>query len=153
MGKRLAIFALLILSVALHADKTDEETQEPEKGRIEVRLASLRNHKGLIHCSLFHSKEGFPEDYTKAYREATLKADSEKLVFKFDDIPYGQYAIAVLHDENSNKKMDKNFWGIPKEGAGVSNNPEPRRGPPLYSEAVFTLKADLMRHKIKMRYP
>jgi uncharacterized protein (DUF2141 family) len=30
----------------------------------------------------------------------------------------GKYAIAVIHDENCNGKLDTNMFGIPKEGYG-----------------------------------
>jgi uncharacterized protein (DUF2141 family) len=38
--------------------------------------------------------------------------------FEFSDIKPGKYAIAVIHDENCNGKLDTNMFGIPKEGYG-----------------------------------
>ena len=39
------------------------------------------------------------------------------------DISPGVYAVSMRHDENSNRKLYKNFFGIPKEGYGNSGNP------------------------------
>jgi uncharacterized protein (DUF2141 family) len=36
--------------------------------------------------------------------------------FEFSDIKPGNYAIAVIHDENRNGELDTNMFGIPKEG-------------------------------------
>jgi uncharacterized protein (DUF2141 family) len=36
----------------------------------------------------------------------------------FSDIKPGNYAIAVIHDENRNGELDTNMFGIPKEGYG-----------------------------------
>ena len=38
----------------------------------------------------------------------------------FYNLPKGIYAVNVLHDENSNKKIDKGFL-LPIEGIGFSN--------------------------------
>lgn len=38
----------------------------------------------------------------------------KKVIFK--NIHHGIYAVSVLHDENNNGLMDKNFFGIPTEG-------------------------------------
>ena len=48
--------------------------------------------------------------------------------------------------------MDKTFFGIPKEGFGVSNNPKIRRGPPSFSEALFTLNAKQLDLTITINY-
>ena len=49
----------------------------------------------------------------------------------------GTYAVAIYHDENGNKKFDKNFFGLPTEGFGFSNNPGILFGPPDHDEAAF----------------
>jgi uncharacterized protein (DUF2141 family) len=53
----------------------------------------------------------------------------------FEDIPPGTYALAVIHDENMNGKLDTNWLGIPKEGYGFSNAVKAMRGAPTRSEA------------------
>lgn len=58
--------------------------------------------------------------------------------YQLTDIPAGEYALLVYHDENDNLKMDKNFIGIPTEPLGFSNSYQPK-GPPSYSRAVFVL--------------
>ena len=66
---------------------------------------------------------------------------------------YGTYAATVLHDENGNGVIDKNFLGMPREGAGASNNPKPRLGPPRYDEATFTLNEPTRTVAITVKYP
>ena len=39
------------------------------------------------------------------------------------NLPAGNYAVQVMHDENENNKLDTNFMGMPIEGYGFSNNP------------------------------
>lgn len=62
----------------------------------------------------------------------------------------GTYAIAVVHDENSNNKMDVAIF-VPKEGFGFSRNPTITVGPPSFKSASFVVGGD-MRQSIKMKY-
>jgi uncharacterized protein (DUF2141 family) len=59
----------------------------------------------------------------------------------FKDLPQGTFAVSVLHDENGNGKMDKNFVGMPKEGYGASNNPKKKKRAPTFDEAKFSLNS------------
>jgi uncharacterized protein (DUF2141 family) len=58
--------------------------------------------------------------------------------FEFSDIKPGKYAIAVIHDENCNGKLDTNMFGIPKEGYGFSSGAEVTMSAPSFSDAVFS---------------
>ena len=59
---------------------------------------------------------------------------------EFDDLPEGEYAISIFHDENNNNELDTNFLGIPKEGLGASNDARGHFGPPKYKDVKFYLK-------------
>jgi outer membrane protein len=54
------------------------------------------------------------------------------------DVPEGDVAVLVYLDENSNRALDKNFIGIPKEPLGLSNNYRPK-GPPSFQRASFPI--------------
>jgi uncharacterized protein (DUF2141 family) len=69
----------------------------------------------------------------------------------FDGLPHGNYAVAVIHDENNNHKLDT-FAGIPREGFGFSRNPSVTFGPPRFAAARFTLSSDADRQQVRMRY-
>ena len=62
--------------------------------------------------------------------------DTSQLSFK---IPDGEYAIALFIDTNNNKKLDKNFLGIPKEQYGFSNNAMGTLSAPTFKQAKFNL--------------
>ncbi|WP_313802240.1 DUF2141 domain-containing protein [Sphingobium sp.] len=63
----------------------------------------------------------------------------------------GRYAIAIIHDENGNGKLDS-FAGIPREGVGFSRNPAIRFGAPSFRSAQFALADAPVRQDIKVRY-
>jgi len=55
----------------------------------------------------------------------------------FEDVPPGTYALAVIHDENMNGKLETNWLGIPKEGYGFSNDAKGILGAPSFAAASF----------------
>ena len=63
----------------------------------------------------------------------------------------GGYAVAVIHDENGNAKLDT-FAGIPREGFGFSRNPAIRFGPPRFDAARFPFAAGAEKQQIRIRY-
>ncbi len=77
---------------------------------------------------------------------------SEDLTITFTDVEPGEYAIALLHDENDNGKADRVLGMMPKEGFGFSRDAKVRMGPPKFDDAVFEHGEDAQSLTIKMRY-
>ena len=122
-----------------------------EPGAIEVQIEGLRNGKGLVHLCLTAQPRYFPDcRKDPSARTLSLPAASAR-VARFGPVPHGAYALALLHDENGNGRMDK-FAIMPKEGFGFSNNPAIRFGPPKFTAARFSVGAGLTRQVVRMRY-
>ena len=70
----------------------------------------------------------------------------------FEDIPPGTYALAVIHDENMNGKIDADWLGIPKEGYGFSNDVKALLGTPSFSAASFKYDGETLDLTISLNY-
>lgn len=103
-----------------------------------VTITRLENNNGSVLVSLFREGAGFPDDASRATGKMKVSIANNSARAVFTNIPPGQYAVAILHDENNNQKMDKNFLGLPKEGYGFSNNASAPFGPPSFRKASFT---------------
>ena len=66
-------------------------------------------------------------------------------------VPPGTYAIALVHDENGNRRMDKTLI-LPREGFGFSRDAPVRFGPPSFAAAAFAVASQPVRQTVKMRY-
>src|ERR1700731_2410064 len=86
---------------------------------IHVDVVGLHNDVGQVGCNIYSSSAGFPTDPSKALHGVLTPIKDKKATCDFSGLPKGRYAIAVMHDENSNGKVDTNFIGIPKEGVGA----------------------------------
>jgi len=141
------IFSTLLLFLA-----TSLYSQDKKTGNMEINITGLRSSKGKISINLFNKPDGFPDDPMKSFGWKTVKIVPDTVVIVFEDLPYGNYAVSVLHDENSNGKMEKNFLGIPREGFAFSNNYAPRIKSPSFSDAMITLKNSKMKTSLTMLY-
>jgi uncharacterized protein (DUF2141 family) len=101
-----------------------------------VNVSNVKNLQGSLQVALFNSKETFLK---KPIAAQSVKVTGQQVKIVFNNIPAGDYAVSLYHDENENQKMDSNFIGIPKEGYGFSNNPSSMFGPPDYESARFNL--------------
>ncbi|WP_234715717.1 DUF2141 domain-containing protein [Sphingopyxis macrogoltabida] len=117
---------------------------------VEVSVTGLRSMKGQLLVCLTTNPKAFP-DCSKdvgSVRMAVKAADAGDFVMHAPKA--GTYAIAVVHDENSNDKMDVAIF-LPKEGFGFSRNPTITVGPPSFKSASFAVAGD-MRQSIRMKY-
>jgi len=98
---------------------------------------------GMVAFALFDNANAFG-DLRDPAKVVILPLDGRE-VFHIKDIPPGEYALLVYFDENGNKRIDKNFIGVPIEPLGFSNRYAPK-GPPTFSRATFKLGAEDSRH-------
>ncbi|WP_201441917.1 DUF2141 domain-containing protein [Pseudogulbenkiania ferrooxidans] len=104
-----------------------------------MKILNIKNSTGTIACALFESSVGFPADYLRsATNLMSIKIRGKQASCDFQDIAPGTYALAVVHDENMNGKIDTNLLGIPTEGYGFSNDAKALLGTPSFSAARFT---------------
>ncbi|MEM6959050.1 MAG: DUF2141 domain-containing protein [Myxococcota bacterium] len=119
---------------------------------VRIRIEGIRNSDGLVACALFDQAGPFPGDKERAAHGEALPAEAGVMEFVFFDVTPGRYAVSVLHDENSNGRLDTNLLGMPKEGYGISNGAFRRFGPPRFEEAALHVHpGDEVR--IVVRYP
>ena len=144
--KILGIISIVFMTLSTLAFGLESE------GNIVVNMHNFRNDDGKVHVSLFASKEGFPEKSEKASNTISSKIKDQKSTVTFKNIPFGVYAISIIHDENSNFQMDYSWLHIPKEGYGASNNVTANLGPPKFNDAQFELNSGDISVNIKIQY-
>jgi len=118
--------------------------------RLDVAVDHLRSARGSLRICLTADPDNFPACVDDA-EAITRTVPASVRTVRFDGVARGGYALAVIHDENDNHRLDT-FAGIPREGFGFSNNPPIRFGPPRFAAARFTLAGDADRQQVLMRY-
>ncbi len=103
-----------------------------------LKINDHKSQKGFIHIAIYNDDKKFPEDEGKFIG---LKKQIKYVIdegIKIKNLPKGEYAIAIYHDQNENGKFDT-FFGIPEEKYGFSNDAAVFFGPPSFNEASFNL--------------
>lgn len=120
---------------------------------IHVNVLNIRNSTGSVACALFESSAGFPAEYLHfATNIMVIKVRDKEARCDFENIAPGTYALAIVHDENMNGKLDTNWLGIPTEGYAFSNDAKALLGPPSFSAASFSYNTGNLEMTISMHY-
>ena len=76
------------------------------------------------------------------FRNAKVPAEKGVTRVVLEDLPEGEYALAIFHDKNGNEQLDTNWLGIPKEPLGFSRARMKTFGPPGFWECTIALRED-----------
>lgn len=127
--------------------------QNPKMGKVIVYITNIKNNNGNIRATIFDSKNKkyYPNAYEKSTKQAIAGIKNQKAKIVFDNLDYGEYAVAVHHDENKDNQINTNFLGIPKESYGASNNATKFAGAPKFDDAKVQLNSDSLVLNIKMK--
>jgi len=126
------VFTMVSTLQAQEAPKT-----EACFGDLKMIVTGLKNSDGQIKFDLDNSPGTFKpqKNGPAAFRKGRSPITDKKVEYVFKDIPCGEYAVKLYHDENMNQDFDK-FLKIPKEEYGFSNC----KGcilPPSFEKAKF----------------
>jgi uncharacterized protein (DUF2141 family) len=115
-------FAKRIIFIVIIISTSFSFTEPKEVGySLTITVNSLRNKNGIVQFALYNKNGSIPDENYSNYckmLKGEIVNNSSKIMFK--NIPKGQYAVNVLHDENRNGKIEKGFI-FPIEGVGFSN--------------------------------
>ncbi|WP_062266684.1 DUF2141 domain-containing protein [Endozoicomonas arenosclerae] len=119
-------------------------------GQLKLIITNIRNDKGIIYGAIFDDKDIFESaDYEQAALQFEVKPEAIGVEQSFN-LPEGDYAVFVFHDENKNMDLDSKGM-IPTEGYAYSQNAG-RNDLPSFEDAKFKLADSSSVEKIKMIY-
>jgi uncharacterized protein (DUF2141 family) len=134
---------LIFISVILFVNISGVVGQEDSRqGDLTVVISGFGNDKGVVRIALSDTKEDY-EAKDQAFRGEQTKVTNDTAIWTFEKIPFGEYAIKTYHDEDSDNELDTNFFGMPTEEYGFSNNARGSFGPASWEDAKFLFKTDI----------
>jgi len=121
-------------------------------GEVVITVTDLRSSKGVVRACMSKREDVFPKCNKDPAALRVVVPAAEKVVIRFTAVKPGDYAVALLHDENNNGKADRSLGMMPKEGYGFSRDAPVKMAPPKFRDAVFSQGEGTTRITIKMRY-
>ena len=117
-------------------------------GTVAVEVRNIET-KGEMHLAIYDDADVFENDNgekggaTKGIVEGVIEEVGAGTATYSFELPNGTYAIGIFIDTNYNNEMDRNFFGVPKEQYGFSNDAKGSFGPPSFKDASFTVSGDM----------
>lgn len=121
------------------------------KGDLKMTVTGLKSSEGQVKFDLDDSAETFKprENARPSFMKGKAAVSDKKASYTFKDVPCGEYAIKLYHDENMNEDLDKNFIKVPKEDYTFSNCPGCLI-PPSWEKAKFKFDPEHSEIKISL---
>ncbi|WOK08716.1 DUF2141 domain-containing protein [Imperialibacter roseus] len=126
------VLMMILLLAGIESQAGDNQ------GKLVVKVTNLGDLKGQVMVGLFDKEDNFLK---KPVKGVSAKATAEGQELVFENLPYGEYAVSVIHDENENGELDT-FLVIPTEPYGFSNNVMGKFGPPSFEQTKISFKKD-----------
>ena len=131
----LSLASLLVISPAVAATVTVDVRNIETKG--EMHLAIYDD------ADVFENDNGEKGGAAKGIIQGVIEDVGVGNATYTFDLPNGTYAIGIFVDTNYNNEMDRNFFGVPKEQYGFSNDAKGSFGPPSFKDASFTVSSEM----------
>lgn len=121
---------------------------------LRIHVDGLRNSIGVVGAAIFRSSDGWPENMDKTVNHwpTPIAPGANEATAVMENLPAGEYGVVAIHDENKNRKLDRTFIGIPKEGFGFANNPRVRLSAPAFEAAKIHIACPVTEINIHMIY-
>ena len=151
-----ALLALALLANSASPQRDPEGVDSaPANGHtlcaLDIHVTGFRNNTGTAGTLVFASPAGWPDKIAKTIAHDGFPIANRQAQLAFQ-LPAGRYAVVVIHDENSNMKLDRNFFGVPREGFGFSHNPRISFSAPSFQSAVVPVACPKAQFEIKLIY-
>ena len=122
-----------------------------DEPNLRIVATGVTSDKGSVIVWVYDKKDDWLSDRYRTQKSVVVAghrvAGAVTLELK---LPAGEYALSVFQDVNDDGKLARNFIGLPKEPAGLSNNTVPRFGPPRYKNAKFMIGATPAEQRIAL---
>ncbi len=131
-----SLIVLLVNEFPFGIALANQERENDETGlSLKVLIGEFRSAKGDLRIELSN-------ETGEVLANEIHPVTGNTVTVQFNSLTPGSAAVRLFHDENKNGKLDTNFFGIPTEGYGFSNNPRSRFGEPPQEDRLFELRAD-----------
>lgn len=125
MKKLGIILGIVFTSMVMNA-------QEENGVNVTVTIENVLSDEGQIIGSL-HTADTFMKG--PGIQNKSVDASTGEVTLTFSDVAPGTFALMLMHDKNSNQRMDFEPTGMPKESYATSG--EMSFGPPSFEGSKF----------------
>ena len=124
------------------------------KGWLNVEVTGVRNSNGLMAITIYDGNRQDRFLRSKGSLDVVRVPAQEGTTRACVKLPAnGIYALAVYHDEDASRKLNRSGLGMPTEGFGFSNNPPTIASLPAFSAVRLNVPRNGLTTRISLKYP
>ncbi len=127
-------FVILLLFYLVNTKKSNAQNELS----FILKISNITNFNAKIRVAFYNSESTFLNEKKIFLGKELIPTNKGEITIKFDDIPFGEYGVAIFQDKNGNKKLDTNFVGYPSEPFAFSNNFRPKFSAPKFKDCKIT---------------
>lgn len=137
----------VLLSIGFNFTSVSESTISD---KLLITVSNIKSAEGNIMIAVYDAGQEFlgQEMVTGKVERVTQTGE---MTIVIDDLPFGEYAISIYHDENANENLDTNFFKLPTEPYGFSNDARGTFGPPSFEDAKIIFKSNQREFSIRLK--
>ncbi len=114
---------------------------------VEIAVTGVTEARGHVRVELC-TKDTFLTSSCPYQGEAPATVGAT--VVKIAEVPPGEYAAQVFHDETDQGVIHQNLLGIPREKIGFSNDARVHLRGPRFQDAAFSVGSELQRITLRV---
>ncbi len=146
------VFGASLGSLSAQEPKNAGACAKPSPVQLLIHVNGVRSASGNVTVALYGDK---PADFLARGK----RLDRERVPARIGTVVVclalpkpGAYAIALYHDEDGDRRLGRNFVGLPTEGYGFSRDAPTALGLPAFDDVVFSAAPGVTTLEITMRY-
>jgi uncharacterized protein (DUF2141 family) len=115
------------------------QTGHPQNVTLLLTVNNLKTVSGVVVVGVYNREKDFPIE-GKEFRKLFVEVHNLTASCAIPDLPRGDYAIAIFHDQNADGICNLGLFGIPKEGFGFSKNFSPKLRAPDFNDCRIAVR-------------
>ncbi|MFN6088717.1 MAG: DUF2141 domain-containing protein [Cyclobacteriaceae bacterium] len=120
------------LFLAAFAIAVAASVQAQSTGTFNLKISNVKNPTATIHVGFYKADNEFPTQGKHAFAKQFVPGKTGVVAISWDQIPQGEYALAIYQDVDGSNKMESNMFGYPKEPFAFTNNVKPKMSKPKF---------------------
>lgn len=148
MKKKMIKTMLLTMTLAMFG--LTSNAQNGEKVRLTLKVLNVNNPTATIHVGFYKRENEFPTQQMHAFAKEFVPGQTGEVLVIWDNIPEGEYALAIYQDIDNSGKMKSNIFGYPKEPFAFSQNFRPKMSKPKFDQCKISINTSSNVFEVKL---
>jgi uncharacterized protein (DUF2141 family) len=125
-------------------------SQSNPKTPFTIKITNVKNPSATIHIGFYKKGNNFPTQQQHAFAKEFIPGKTGEASITWDDVPEGEYSLAIYQDLDNSGRMKANMFGYPKEPFAFSNNFKPKMSKPKFDQCKIIFNSSNNTFEVKL---